>query len=225
MLEKEIELNETIESAIHELASTIGIHRARVLIGQLTQAALNASFQVIETKKMEVMKNGQQMGLSEARGAFVALNQVGTDIAQIHNRIINVAAQANANIRILPNAIDFGIHALDSREGSITCHVKSDVKGFCPDVRFDFSGSNIDVDGIVLADDYIFIVSVNQLFSSLGYQGPAVGRAEIGMQGERVVTIEGGKEFSAWMESKGWIDLDKGVVEVPEDEAPKPKFK
>jgi hypothetical protein len=58
-----------------------------------------------------------------------------------------------------------------------------------------------------LYDDDTFIASVIAQLRAEGYEGPDFGRAELGMQSLRVVTLEACKEFDAWVATKGFVQL------------------
>lgn len=85
-------------------------------------------------------------------------------------------------------------------------------RAFIPDVHVVFDRPVIDD---WLADDPEIGRRVMALLAAKGYDGKPFGRAESGMQQRDTVVYEPPKEFYAFAESLGFVDLDKVALTRP----------
>lgn len=112
------------------------------------------------------------------------------------------------------------VRVTDSNGNEWAVRVSMDKSSYCADVRialltvktpqgeFDVKSHISDNDspaGFELCDDSVFIREVFKHLAALGYTGPVCGRAELGMQSERQVVLETGREFEQFANEKfGW---------------------
>ena len=66
-----------------------------------------------------------------------------------------------------------------------------------------------DKNGYHLSDDTVLIKGVMAYLKKRGYKGPKFSRAEMGMQGDKLVILEPPEEFEIWADKKfGFIRKD-----------------
>ena len=70
------------------------------------------------------------------------------------------------------------------------------------DLYIYFKEKSVDKKGYHLMDDEVLIDGVMQFLKKIGYEGPIFGRAESGMQGNKLVILEPVKQFETWATEK-----------------------
>lgn len=201
------------KDVLNELSKTLSQERAEALVNYLTSSAIDAAVEAVPSSESEVRL---MAGEIEGQAMLDVMAVLGGTTARI--RHLNVkpdvrTPKPDVYIKVDDAHIEFGTHTLKSKLGTGPFTVRAERSGYSPDIMLSFDLKDFDneVNGWWMSEDSVFIQSVNDLFKSFGYKGPNIDRAEMGMQCEFVVFVEGGREFSEWMESIGWVNIDKAA--------------
>jgi hypothetical protein len=86
---------------------------------------------------------------------------------------------------------------------------------YCLDIRFDheYPRGSDSLRGSALCQDPVYLTGLNDLLVRLGYEGPKVGRAEMGMQGFDHVVLEASHAFDVFAAQQGWLAYADGMDE------------
>lgn len=95
-----------------------------------------------------------------------------------------------------------GLKLKDSDGTSRVVTLKMRARAYIGDVYIYFKEKAWDKKGYHLMDDEVLIDGVMKYLKTCGYKGPAFGRAESGMQEDKIVILEPCKHFEAWATRK-----------------------
>ena len=102
-----------------------------------------------------------------------------------------------------------GLKLKDSDGTPRVVTLKMNKEAYIGDLYIYFKEKAVDKKGYHLMDDEVLIDGVMKTLKKMGYKGPVFGRAESGMQENKVVILEPPEEFEIWADKKfGFIRKD-----------------